>query len=134
MLLQVYLHAAIAGRGGEYDVEDVLRAREKMLRRNPHVFGPASRRTTGAGSTSAGRRRRRGEGARGPSRGHPGSHSRRESRRKVLERLQRAGQPVRLDPGTTDLGERLLLLVEEARAGGIDPEQALREAVRRAAG
>ena len=32
----------------------------------------------------------------------------------------------------TDLGERLLALVAEAVASGVDPEQALRDAVRRA--
>ena len=40
VLLQVYLHAAIAAQAGEFDIEDVARGlREKMLRRNPHVFG-----------------------------------------------------------------------------------------------
>ena len=40
MLLQVYLHAAIAAQAGEFDIEDVARGLvEKMLRRNPHVFG-----------------------------------------------------------------------------------------------
>ena len=40
MLLQVYLHAAIAAEAGEFDIEDVARGlRDKMLRRNPHVFG-----------------------------------------------------------------------------------------------
>ncbi|WP_234412076.1 MazG family protein [Nocardioides sediminis] len=76
---------------------------------------------------------------------------------KVLDRLSRAagvdpGQPLRrTSPGTSDapvaggaaasdvpetggaaeLGERLLDLVAEARAAGVDPEQALRHAVRR---
>ena len=50
---------------------------------------------------------------------------------KVLDRLHRAGHEVGLDPASDDLGERLLALVEEARADGLDPEQALRDAVRR---
>jgi NADH:ubiquinone oxidoreductase subunit K len=32
---------------------------------------------------------------------------------------------------SVDLGDRLLALVAEARASGVDPEQALRDAVRR---
>ncbi len=32
-----------------------------------------------------------------------------------------------------DLGDRLLALVAESRAAGVDPEQALRDAVRRIA-
>ena len=40
MLLQVYLHAAIAAETGAFDIEDVAAGlREKMIRRNPHVFG-----------------------------------------------------------------------------------------------
>ena len=35
------------------------------------------------------------------------------------------------DRGSVDLGERLLALVAEARRSGTDPEQALRDAVRR---
>ena len=37
------------------------------------------------------------------------------------------------DPAT-DIGERLLALVAESRSAGVDPEQALRDAVRRVAG
>ena len=40
VLLQVYLHAAIAAETGAFDIEDVAAGlREKMIRRNPHVFG-----------------------------------------------------------------------------------------------
>ena len=40
MLLQVYLHAAIAAETGAFDIEDVASGlRDKMIRRNPHVFG-----------------------------------------------------------------------------------------------
>jgi len=47
----------------------------------------------------------------------------------VLDRLARQGTDVR--PEGADLGDRLLALVAEARAEGRDPEQALRDAVRR---
>jgi XTP/dITP diphosphohydrolase len=39
--------------------------------------------------------------------------------------------PVRSDDPADVIGERLLALVAEARASGVDPEQALRDAVRR---
>ena len=52
---------------------------------------------------------------------------------KVLDRLERAGRP--LPPAraaeTSEMGDRLLALVAEARESGVDPEQALRDAVRR---
>jgi len=49
---------------------------------------------------------------------------------KVLDRAERAGTPVAV-PSSSDLGDRLLALVAEARASGVDPEHALRDAVRR---
>ena len=50
---------------------------------------------------------------------------------KVLDRLDRAGAPRASRPAADDLGDRLLALVAEARQAGVDPEQALRDAVRR---
>lgn len=40
LLLQVFLHAAIAAQAGEFTIADVAHAiTEKMVRRHPHVFG-----------------------------------------------------------------------------------------------
>ncbi|ROP64755.1 MazG family protein [Curtobacterium sp. ZW137] len=40
VLYQVVLHAGIAARAGEFDLEDVAASvRDKMVRRHPHVFG-----------------------------------------------------------------------------------------------
>ncbi|MFJ3385164.1 MULTISPECIES: MazG family protein [unclassified Curtobacterium] len=40
VLYQVVLHAGIAERAGQFDLEDVAAAaRDKMVRRHPHVFG-----------------------------------------------------------------------------------------------
>ncbi len=50
---------------------------------------------------------------------------------KLLDRLARAGAAAAVPAGSTDLGDRLLALVAEARATGTDPEQALRDAVTR---
>ena len=53
---------------------------------------------------------------------------------KILERLPAAGSaPADAGDASADLGDRLLALVGEAVAAGADPEQALRDAVRRAA-
>jgi XTP/dITP diphosphohydrolase len=48
---------------------------------------------------------------------------------KVAERLERAGAPVEA-AASDDVGEQLLALVLRAQADGVDPEQALRRAVR----
>ena len=43
LLLQVYFHAVIGEEAGTFTIDDVARGiSEKMHRRNPHVFGPAS--------------------------------------------------------------------------------------------
>jgi uncharacterized protein YabN with tetrapyrrole methylase and pyrophosphatase domain len=43
VLLQVVFHAVIAEQAGEFTLDDVARGiTEKMRRRNPHVFDPAS--------------------------------------------------------------------------------------------
>ncbi len=40
VLLQIVLHAQIAGEAGEFTIEDVVQTvAEKMVRRHPHVFG-----------------------------------------------------------------------------------------------
>jgi XTP/dITP diphosphohydrolase len=53
---------------------------------------------------------------------------------KVLDRAERAGTPVAVPSAddAADVGDRLLALVAEARSAGVDPEHALRDAVRRA--
>ena len=41
LLLQVFLHTAIAEEAGEFTMDDVIAGlTAKMKRRNPHVFGP----------------------------------------------------------------------------------------------
>jgi XTP/dITP diphosphohydrolase len=134
VLLQVYLHAAIAAQAGEFDIEDVARGlKEKMLRRNPHVFGdvtetdPTRINETWEAVKAAEKQRT------DPLEGIPLDLPALSRAAKVLDRLERAGTP--LPPvGSTDLGDRLLALVAEARESGVDPEQALRDAVRRVSG
>jgi XTP/dITP diphosphohydrolase len=137
VLLQVYLHAAIAAQAGEFDIEDVAQAlREKMLRRNPHVFGDVVE-TDPARINETWERLKAAEKQRtGLLDGIPLELPALSRAAKVLDRLERAGAslppPDPDHPG--DLGDRLLALVAEARETGIDPEQALRDAVRRATG
>jgi XTP/dITP diphosphohydrolase len=132
VLLQVYLHAAIAAQAGEFDIEDVARGlKEKMLRRNPHVFGdvvetdPARINETWESLKAAEKQRS------GLFDGIPLELPALSRAAKVLDRLERAGTPLPA-PDPDDVGDRLLAIVAEARASGVDPEQALRDAVRRA--
>lgn len=132
VLLQVYLHAAIAAQAGQFDIEDVARGlKEKMLRRNPHVFGdlvetdPARINETWESVKAAEKQRS------GLFDGIPLELPALSRAAKVLDRLERAGTALPT-PDPEDLGDRLLAIVVEARASGVDPEQALRDAVRRA--
>lgn len=129
LLLQVYFHAVIAEESGEFTIDDVAAdVIAKMVRRNPHVFGSAPGGSPAEinevwESVKAAEKQRTSV-----TDGLPPGLPALLYADKVLDRLERAGQ--RPAPGD-DLGGRLLALVAEARADGVDPEQALRDAVRR---
>ena len=135
LLLQVYFHAAVAAEAGGFDIDDVARGiTDKMVRRNPHVFGDEADQSRDAAAVNE--RWQQIKAAEKSDRttvdeGVPAGLPALLYADKVLDRLHRAGHDVGLDPASTDLGERLLALVDEARAEGRDPEQALRDAVRR---
>ncbi len=139
LLLQVVFHAAIAEQAGEFDLDDVARdITAKMRRRNPHVYGPpgqsAGPPADAASVTEAWEAIKAAEKGRdgvvGVTDGLPPALPALLYADKVLDRLDRAGLPA-VAPDSDDLGDRLLALVAESRAGGLDPEQALRDAVRR---
>lgn len=134
LLLQVYFHAVVAEEAGGFTIDDVARdITAKMVRRNPHVFSRGS--GDAAGGTSAevndawqaikATEKDRSD----PTEGLPASLPALLYADKVLDRLARAGRPV--VPTGEGLGERLLALVAEAHDAGLDPEQELRDAVRR---
>jgi XTP/dITP diphosphohydrolase len=141
LLLQVWFHAVIAEEAGEFTLDDVVTdIIDKMRRRNPHVFGADA--GQGAAGTAASvnevwesikaTEKQRTSVTDGLPPGLPALLY----ADKVLDRLDRVhADPSLVDdasaPGTRDIGERLLALVAEARESGVDPEQALRDAVRR---
>lgn len=133
LLLQVFLHAAIAEETGEFTMADVARdATEKMRTRNPHVFGDVDPTGLDAARVDAMWEERKAEEKRRTSaaEGIPPTLPALSYAAKVLDRLERAapGDPPTPNP-PAEVGERLLQLVAEARRDGVDPEQALREAV-----
>jgi len=130
LLLQVYFHAVIAEESGEFTIDDVAAdVIAKMRRRNPHVFADAA-----GGSPEEINEAWEAIKATEKQRdavtdGIPPTLPALLYADKVLDRLGRAGSqaPVLGD----EIGDRLLALVAESRASGVDPEQALRDAVRR---
>lgn len=135
LLLQVWFHAVVAEEQGEFTLADVaVGITDKLYRRNPHVFGDAAPDADPASINEVWESIKAAEKQRATvTDGLPASLPALLYADKVADRLAREGRPVRLDPAG-DLGERLLALVVEARAAGRDPEQALRDAVRRRLG
>ena len=142
----------IAEESGEFTIDDVAAdITAKMHRRNPHVFGSAAGGTPrrAAGINEAWEAIKATEKQRDSvTDGLPPGLPALLYADKVLDRLSRtargSGEPATLSQAETvadsppdgddlgrDLGDRLLVLVAEAREQGVDPEQALRDAVRR---
>ena len=133
LLLQVFLHAAIAEEAGEFTMADVARdAIAKMRTRNPHVFGDVDPAGLDAAGVDAMWEERKAEEKRRTSaaEGIPPTLPALLHAAKVLDRLERAAPgDVPLPDPAAGVGERLLQVVADARREGVDPEQALRDAV-----
>ncbi len=136
LLLQVYFHAVIAEEAGEFTLDDVARGiADKMRRRNPHVFDVDTPSDLSAAEVNEQWQEiKQAEKPRSsPDAGIAAGLPALLLATKILERAPEAatGLPAAGDQGA-DLGDRLLALVAEAVASGLDPEQSLRDAVRRA--
>ncbi len=134
LLLQVVFHARVASerRPGGFDIDDVAGGIcDKLVHRHPHVFAGLEV----ADAAEVDRNWERLKAAE-KQRSHvlegvPLALPALALADKVLSRLAKAGlEPEPVDPG---VGADLLALVARARSRGVDPEQALRDAVRQAA-
>ena len=148
LLLQVYFHAEIARETGTFDIDDVAGDLiAKMVRRNPHVYGDVpvfEGHATAVQINELWQSIKAQEKQRtSPLDGLPPTLPALLLADKVLDRLARSATPAPAEVaqivgrgGTNrgpadELGDRLLALVAECRDAGVDPEQALRDAVRR---
>ena len=144
VLLQVVFHARVAAEDPDeaFDVDDVADGIvAKLVSRHPHVFGSDA--TSGGESRTAehveatwDRLKTAEKGRTSVVDGIPPGLPALASAEKLLGRAARAGLDVPLPPtdAPTDavgLGDTLLGVVAQARAAGVDPEAALRAAVRR---
>ena len=136
LLLQVVFHAEIASA---FDLEDVARGiADKLVSRHPHVFAPAG----GAGVPDAvpadlhrtwEQRKAVEKGLTSALQWIPEQMSALARGHKVVARSRSRRVPLELpdEPVTADeVGATVLALVARAHASGIDPEQAVRDAVR----
>jgi len=143
VLLQVAFHARVAEEDPEapFDIDDVAAAIvAKLVRRHPHVFADGSASTPGEVETSweeikAHERTEKADRADadpGPLRDIPAGMPPLARATKVASRLRRAGLEDELTDAAsgTDAGARLLALVAELTAAGVDPDTALRATLR----
>ena len=138
LLLQVCFHARIASEDAEggFDVDDVARGiAEKLVYRHPHVFAGLEVADAAEVDRNWEALKAAEKGRSTPLEGIPTALPALAYADKVLGRLTRAGlvEEPTAEPTAepTDIGGRLLGLVAESRAAGLDPEQELRDAVRR---
>ena len=134
LLLQVLFHARIAAELGPagFDIDDVARGiSDKLVYRHPHVFA-------GLEVADADEVERNWETLKAAEKrrdslldGIPVALPALAYAEKVVGRLEKAGLLRGGEQDADCLGEELLALVVSARAAGADPEQELRDAVRR---
>lgn len=138
VLLQVLFHARIATEHPDtpFDIDDVADAlADKLVRRHPHVFSDTT--VSGAEEVNANWEQIKAaeKGRTGPYDGVTWGQPALSLAAQVLRRAERAGQRVEIDSGASSeaaIAARLLGVVDEAQAAGIDPELALRNALRAA--
>jgi XTP/dITP diphosphohydrolase len=129
VLLQVVLHARLAENLPEdaaWNIDDVAGGLvDKLIRRNPHVFGDAPTQDVDEIIEQWERIKKAEKARESVLDGIAWSQPALALTAKILARAGRAGVPVPLPTGD-DLGERLVRLVAD---GGADAEGALRRAV-----
>ena len=152
LLLQVYFHARIAAESdpeeGGFTIDDVAGdIVDKLVHRHPHVFGGVDVADVAEVEANWEQLKAAEKGRASVLDGVPMALPALALADKVVGKAAKVGvtprpvEPVSpvVEPGSPvvepveTLGDRLLALVVEARAVGVDPEQALRTAVRRLA-
>lgn len=138
VLLQVLFHSRIAQEQPDgFDIDDVADTLcDKLERRHPHVFADVE--VSGADEVNANWEQiKAAEKQRsGPYDGIVWSAPALSVAAAVVRRERRAGTPLQLAPGDAEqqVAQQLLEVVRRAADLGVDPETALRSALRAAAG
>jgi XTP/dITP diphosphohydrolase len=138
LLLQVVFHAEIASEGtGGFDLEDVAKGiADKLIARHPHVFdAPADAGTADLAqlNTTWEEQKALEKGRLSVLDGIPDQLSALAKANKVISRVRTRHIPLELPAqpiGADEVGAQLLSLVARAQAHGVDPDQAMRDAVR----
>ena len=134
LLLQVIFHAEIAGeQPGGFDVEDVARGiADKLVARHPYVF--ASGDVPSDLNFTWEQRKAAEKGRNSVLQGIPDQLSALARANKIISRCRSRRVDIDLPDGAISadqVGEEIMALAARAQANGIDPDQAVRDAVRR---
>jgi XTP/dITP diphosphohydrolase len=135
LLLQIVFHARIAEEheADPWSIDDVAAGIvDKLVRRHPHVFAGADASTAAHVEARWDELKRDEKQRTSVLEGIPVALPALSLAAKVMGRAARAdvAPDVALDPSAS-VGDVLLAVVDRARIEGVDPEQALRDAVRR---
>lgn len=139
VLLQVVFHARLAQEdaAAPFDLDDVARrTAAKLVSRHPHVFGDVHAPDAEAVKARWDELKKAEKGRASALDGVPPGLGALARAAKLAGRARRAGllpetSPVETDDAESgDVGARLLALVLEASAAGVDPEAELRRATR----
>ena len=133
LLLQVIFHAEIAQEADPgFTVDDIAAdIADKLIARHPYVFAAEQTPPDLYGSWE--RRKAVEKGRTSVLDGIPEQLSALARANKIISRARLQAVPVELpsEPvSANDLGEQMLALIARAQASGIDPDQAVRDAVR----
>jgi len=132
LLLQVLFHARLAEElpaGQRFSIDDVARDLvDKLVHRHPHVFADVA--VAGADEVNENWERLKAaeKGRASITEGVPMGQPALALAAKLVSRADRAGVDVPIEGD--GVGERLLAVVRDAVAAGLDPELALRETAR----
>ncbi|GAB3738685.1 nucleoside triphosphate pyrophosphohydrolase [Microlunatus parietis] len=133
LLLQVYFHAQIASEAADgFDLDDVAAGvADKLVRRHPHVFAAE---TAPADLNHTWEQRKAAEkGRTSVLEGIPEQLSALARANKIISRTRSRKVDVELPDQPiepAEVGVQIVALVARAQAAGIDPDQAVRDAVR----
>jgi XTP/dITP diphosphohydrolase len=134
LLLQVLFHARLTEElppDQAFSIEDVAHDLvEKLIRRHPHVFGDAKITDAAALNETWEKQKVDEKGRTSAVDGVPVAQPSLALAAKLIARASRAGLDDVSPPETSDFGDRMFALVNEAVAAGVDPETAFRETVR----
>jgi XTP/dITP diphosphohydrolase len=132
LLLQVLFHARLAEElpeGQRFGIDDVAGDLvAKLMHRHPHVFATTQVADADEVNENWERLKAAEKGRESVVDGVPMGQPALALAAKLISRASRAGIDVEVD--ANDIGDRLLAIVREAVAAGVDPETALRESAR----